>query len=134
MGKTPSPAHTSGGVTRLIPVTKSRANREHLLRLTVVFAVLFFSGFTAAFGQSSVESLRPSISGGNVEQKRDALLRLRNLHTVEASRAAVPALQDSNDMVRATAAGSVVFLPTSEAINVLLPLLKDKSPFVRKEA
>jgi len=104
------------------------------LRLTVVFAVLFFSGFTAAFGQSSVESLRPSISGGNVEQKRDALLRLRNLHTVEASRAAVPALQDSNDMVRATAAGSVVFLPPSEAINVLLPLLKDKSPFVRKES
>src|SRR5215213_1149711 len=134
MGKTPSPAHTSGGVTRSIPASKLQVYRREIARFPTVLALLLFSGLTVALGQSSVESLRSTITSGNVEQKREALLRLRNLHTEEASRTAVPALQDSNDMVRATAAGTVVFLPKQEAISVLLPLLKDKSPFVRKEA
>jgi HEAT repeat protein len=74
-----------------------------------------------------------SVIHGSVEQKRDALLKLRNMRLAEASRAAIPALSDSSEIVRATAAGTVVFLPPDEAANVLLPLLGDKSAFVRKE-
>ncbi len=37
-------------------------------------------------------------------------------------------------MVRATGASSVIFLPQSEAASVLIPLLGDKLPFVRREA
>ena len=74
-----------------------------------------------------------TINRGNVEQKRDALLQIRNLRTAEASRTAVPALSDSSEIVRATAAFSVVFLPKDEAFAVLSPLLSDKSPFVRRE-
>ncbi len=62
------------------------------------------------------------------------LAEIRNLHTEAASRAAVPALSDPNDIVRATAAGSVVFLPSAEAADILIKLLKDNSAFVRKEA
>lgn len=47
---------------------------------------------------------------------------------------ALPALRDGEEVVRATAAASVVFLPSSEAAGALLPLLGDKAAFVRKEA
>lgn len=70
----------------------------------------------------------------NVERKRDALLEIRNYRTANASRIAVPALKDSSEIIRATAAASVVFLPEDEAARNLIPLLADKKPFVRREA
>ena len=70
----------------------------------------------------------------NVERKREALLELRNYRTAAASRIAAAALKDSSEIVRATAAASVVFLPKEEAARQLLPLLADKKPFVRREA
>jgi len=74
------------------------------------------------------------IADGTTEQKRDALLQIRNLETAEASRIAVPALRDKSEIVRATAAASVVFLPKDEAAQNVTPLLADKKPFVRREA
>ena len=61
------------------------------------------------------------------------LLQIRNLQTAEASRIAVPALKDSSEIVRATAAFSVIFLPQNEAFQNLIPLLADKKPLVRRE-
>jgi len=78
--------------------------------------------------------LQETIKSGNTEQKRDALLQIRNLKTVEASRLAVPVLSDKSEIVRASAASSVIFLPPDEAAQMLLPLLQDKSVLVRKEA
>ena len=78
--------------------------------------------------------LKRSIQSGNSEQKRTALLRIRNLETESASRLAVPALRDKSEIVRATAAFSVIFLPADEATSVLLPLLQDKKELVRREA
>jgi len=69
----------------------------------------------------------------NIERKRDALFQLRNFETEAASRIAIPALKDSSEIVRATAAFSVIFLPKDEALQVLLPLLGDKSALVRRE-
>ncbi len=77
---------------------------------------------------------KQTIRLGNVEQKRDALFQIRNLETAAASRLAIPALVDKSEIVRATAAFSVIFLPQDEATNVLLPLLKDKKELVRREA
>ena len=78
--------------------------------------------------------LRRAIESGNIEQKRDALLQIRNLRSERASRLAVPALTDKSEIVRATATFSVIFLPVDEAFNVLLSLLKDKTELVRREA
>lgn len=78
--------------------------------------------------------LQRTIKSGNTEQKRDALFRIRNLKNAEASTIAVPALSDKSEIVRASAAPAVVFLPPDEAARVLLPLLRDKSILVRKEA
>lgn len=61
-------------------------------------------------------------------------MAIRGMHSAEASRIAVPALRDGNEMVRATATASVVFLPPDEGFDALIPLLSDKSAFVRKEA
>lgn len=46
----------------------------------------------------------------------------------------MPALRDKDELVRSTAASSVMFLPKSEAAQALVPLLSDKAPFVRREA
>lgn len=92
----------------------SSANRSELNEQTEIFSLI--------------------ITSGTVEQKRDALLQIRNLRSVAASRIAVPALRDASEIVRATAAASVVFLPAAEAFGNLMPLLTDKKPFVRREA
>src|SRR4029079_9416773 len=70
---------------------------------------------------------------GNTEEKRDALMTLRSMHSEDSSRVAVIALNDKTPIVRATAASSVVFLPGPEAVAALSPLLNDKDEFVRRE-
>ncbi|MDM7922537.1 MAG: hypothetical protein QUS14_09590, partial [Pyrinomonadaceae bacterium] len=54
--------------------------------------------------QPSLAELEQSIRSGDVEAKREALFQIRNLRSAEASRLAIPALKDANEIVRATAA------------------------------
>ena len=84
--------------------------------------------------QIAIESQRERLASSDVEERRDAVMRLGNLHTAEASRAAVPALTDASPIVRATAVKAVLSLDPNESVSVLLPLLKDKDEFVRREA
>ncbi|HSK74100.1 MAG TPA: HEAT repeat domain-containing protein [Pyrinomonadaceae bacterium] len=107
--------------------------------ICVYLRLILFCAFLAinpAFGQISpeIELYAELIRRGNTEQKRTALLRLRGLESAEASLAAVPALRDSAEIVRAPATHSVIFLPQDEALRVLLPLLNDRSEYVRREA
>ncbi|QQS41533.1 MAG: HEAT repeat domain-containing protein [Acidobacteriota bacterium] len=99
-------------------------------------AAALFLFAVSVFGQAAAEidSLASSVRSGTVEEKRDALYRLRVIGSEEASRAAIPALSDPEPIVRATAAGALSALPSSEAVDALLPLLNDKADFVRKEA
>lgn len=110
------------------------------VHLRLVFFCAFSTFFTInfAFGQNSttseLEYYAELIRRGDTEQKRTALLRLRNLESAEASLTAIPALKDSAEIVRATATHSVIFLPQDETLRVLLPLLNDRSEYVRREA
>lgn len=70
---------------------------------------------------------------GTVEEKRSALFEIRNLKSEIFSETAIPALRDSNEIVRATAAFAVIYLPKDEAFNALSPNLQDKSEIVRRE-
>src|SRR5688500_10181955 len=79
-------------------------------------------------------NLSERITKGSTEAKRSALAEIRNLRSERASRLAIPALTDREEIVRATAAGSVVFLPPADAASVLVPLLNDRAEFVRREA
>lgn len=100
-----------------------------------VFSVFLFLAFLVgtSFGQD-LASLTKQLRDGDTEQKRSTLMAIRGLRSAEASRIAVPALRDGNEMVRATATASVIFLPPDEGFDALIPLLSDKSAFVRKEA
>ena len=52
------------------------------------------------------------------------------MQTEQASRLAVPALTDADEIVRATAASSVVFLPAGEAVRYLVPLWTTRTNFL----
>lgn len=83
--------------------------------------------------QLAIEKQRERLSSGDMEERRDAVMRLGNLHVAEASRAAMPALSDPSPIVRATAAKAVLSAAPEHAVASLLPLLKDKEEFVRRE-
>lgn len=145
MGKNQTSKHPTRGVRKTL---------NYELRITSMKLLFHCSFFLCALGvaagnlpaedfavnQERIDwiaektNLEQAIRTGSVEQKRDALYRVRNLESEEASRIAVPALDDKSEIVRATAAFSVVFLPKDEALNDLLPLLRDKKELVRREA
>ena len=108
-----------------------------ITNLRRVFRSLVFlcavCGLAGNISAQTSENLADRLRNGDTEQKRSALFELRNRRTAEASRIAVPALRDSREIVRATAAFSVIFLPMDEALAALAPNLKDKAEIVRRE-
>lgn len=109
----------------------------HWPKACVILFLLVFVFSHLAFAQSDWAKRAEKLSSelaGSTESKREALYQIRNIRTPEASRLVLPALGDIEPIVRATAAGSVVFLPPTEASKALLPLLSDKDAFVRTEA
>src|SRR5690349_22661670 len=83
--------------------------------------------------QQEIERQRQRLSSTEPEERRDALMHLGNLKRPDASRAAVAALNDEIPVVRVAAAHAILSLPGAEAANLLLPLLKEKDEFVRRE-
>jgi HEAT repeat protein len=84
--------------------------------------------------QREIERQRLRLSSLEVEDRRDALMRLGNLKRPDASRAAAAGLRDAVPVVRVTAMHAVLWLPTREAVALVIPLLSDKAEFVRREA
>jgi hypothetical protein len=83
--------------------------------------------------QREIERQRQRLSSAEIEDRRDALMRLGNLKRRDASRVAVAGLNDPAPMVRVTAAHAILFLPSQEVVTLLVPLLQDKLEFVRRE-
>jgi HEAT repeat protein len=139
MGARASSKLQAGGIMKNAKGKRQKANVILLFALFVCFAGKSFSQ-NAVLTQKENDflllksELTEQINRGSAEQKRSALHVIRNLESAEASRIAVPALRDSEIIVRATAAFSVIFLPETEAAAVLLPLLGDKAELVRREA
>src|SRR5260370_23254252 len=84
--------------------------------------------------QRRIESEKQRLRSPKVEERRDALMKLGAMKHPDASRAAAAALTDPEPAVRVTAAHAVGALPPSEVTALLIPLLKDKLEFVRREA
>ena len=84
--------------------------------------------------QREIERQRKRLSSSDVEERRDALMRLGNMKRPDASRVAAAGLNDVEVKVRVAAAHAVVFLPVAEAAGLLLPLLQDRAEFIRREA
>ena len=84
--------------------------------------------------QAEIERQRQRLSSSDVEERRDAVMRLGSLRLAAASRAALAGLSDASPIVRATAAKSILSVGAEESVSSLLPLLNDKDEFVRREA
>ncbi len=84
--------------------------------------------------QRKIEHEKQRLSSSEIEERRDALMKLGALKHPDASRVAAVALNDPVPIIRVTAAHAVLSLPSSEAATFLIPLLKDKLEFVRREA
>lgn len=84
--------------------------------------------------RAEIEIQRQRLSSPDVEERRDAVMRLGSMRRPEASRAALPALSDESPIVRATAAKAILSIGAEESVSSLLPLLGDKDEFVRREA
>lgn len=84
--------------------------------------------------QLEIELQRRRLNAAEVEERRDAVMRLAALRHPEASRTALVALKDALPIVRATAPAAVLSLPEEESTPALIPLLSDKDEFVRQEA
>ena len=83
--------------------------------------------------QREIEKQRARLSSSDVEQRREAVVHLGAMARPDSSRVAALALNDAAVIVRATAARAVLSLPANEAVAALLPLLRDKDEFVRRE-
>jgi HEAT repeat protein len=84
--------------------------------------------------QLEIQKQQQRLSSSDVEERRDAVMRLGSMHLAAASRATLPGLQDAAPIVRATAAKSILSIGGVESVPHLLPLLNDKDEFVRREA
>jgi HEAT repeat protein len=116
-----------------------------LLLGALIVATSVGSGFGAAgaFQDQSLRSLTPlelqietqkrRLSSTEIEERRDALMRLGALRRAEASRVALPSLADPSTIVRATAASALAALPAEESVPALVPLLSDKDEFLRQQ-
>lgn len=84
--------------------------------------------------QREIARQRQRLNSTDIEERRDALMRLGNLRRPDASRVATAGLSDVAPIVRVTAMQAIHSLPPAEANTLLVPLLKDKVEFVRREA
>lgn len=83
--------------------------------------------------QRQIEGQQRRLDSVEVEERRDALMRLGTLKRPEASRVAAKCLSDPVPIIRIAAAHAVVYLPSDEAAGLLIPLLRDHDEFVRQE-
>lgn len=113
---------------------RSEVNRKRPFGRCLIFLLLAVASFAAITKAQDLEVTASQILTGNIEQKRNALARVRDLRTEAASRLAIPALTDTDEIVRSMAAVGVVYLPPDEGCSLVLPLLNDKAEFVRREA
>jgi HEAT repeat protein len=127
------------------PSAFGRACSRLLCALTVVFLftscapliILAQDGGTDSSGltplQLEIQKQRRRLNSSEPEERRDAVMRLGWLKRPESARVAAGALNDSEAIVRATAARSVLALPADEAAALLIPQLQDRDAFVRQE-
>src|SRR5919106_3813977 len=76
----------------------------------VTFPVLAQESRNLTPSQFAIQQQQQRLNSSDVEERRDALMRLGAMRREAASRAVVPALQDPEPIVRATAAKAVLSL------------------------
>src|SRR5689334_8076693 len=107
-------------------------SRDRLIQLCASCAFLWLI-CVPVLGQDAIQQQQQRLNSSDVEERRDAVLRLGAMRREAASRAVLPALKDPQPIVRATAAKAILSLGSEASVGYLLPLLNDKDEFVRRE-
>jgi HEAT repeat protein len=135
------PAQNRNGHVRRVNSLKFVRRRGGLFLFTLCIFVLNVNATPRARPQSDLTPLQREVrvqtarlSSADVEERRDAVTRLGAMGRPEGSRAAAAALADPSAVVRATAARAVLSLGHEEAATLILPLLRDRDEFARREA
>lgn len=110
--------------------------------ICAVCAFLWLTCFVASAQQSrnltpvqfAIQRQQHRLGSSDVEERRDAVMKLGAMRLAAASREVIPALQDVAAIIRATAAKNILSIGGEESVPYLLPLLNDKDEFVRREA
>ena len=114
---------------------KGRFTEPRRYKFSPILFLVLFACFAVNSYSQDLDVIKANLTSGNTELKRNALYQIRVIRSEAASRLAVPLLSDANEIVRATAASSLIGLSESEIAVQLRPLLlNDRSAFVRREA
>jgi HEAT repeat protein len=135
------------GRTARIKIERRRCAHQSGARRLVVYIFLTLAFMLAAAAcpavaqqseltplQYEIQVQKARLSSAEMEERRDAVTRLGAMERPESSRVAALALGDPAAIIRATAARAVLSLGHDEAATLILPLLKDRDEFVRREA
>lgn len=120
----------SGSITNYELLIK---NFRRLIFGAALLCVFAANVFAQNLTDEQIRQQADRLQRGDEETRRDALHKLRASESENASRIAVEGLTDKSEIVRATAPFSVLSLPSDEAAENLLPQLKDRSEYVRRE-
>jgi len=108
---------------------KAQKARKQICAFGAFLWLLFFP----VLAQDAIQKQQQRLSSSDVEERRDAVMRLGSMRLEAASRVVLPALHDAAPIVRATAAKAILSLGSEMSAGHLLPLLNDKDEFVRRE-
>src|ERR1043165_5625948 len=75
--------------------------------------------------QLTIQQQQQRLNSSDVEERRDAAMRLGAMRREAASPAQIPGLKDGGPIVRATAAKAILSLGSEASVGYLLPLLND---------
>lgn len=122
---------------------QTKHSPSRLIQSLAVLALLFVASLSVpVFGQTQdsltplqrqIEIQKKRLASEDIEERRDALMKLGLMKRLEASRAAADSLNDAEPIVRVAAAHALSSAPAADAVSLLLPLLQDKLEFVRRE-
>src|SRR6185369_13768546 len=87
--------------------------------IILLMATLAYAQENLTPRQRQIERERQRLSSTDLEERRDALIKLRIINHPDAARAAVAGLNDPEPMVRVTAAHALQALPGDEAVRLL---------------
>src|ERR1044072_4854559 len=103
--------------------------RDRLIQLCASCAFLWLI-CVPALGQDAIQQQQQRLNSSDVEERRDAVMRLGAMRREAASRAVLPALKDGAPIVRATAAKAILSLGSEASVGYLLSLLNEKNELV----
>jgi HEAT repeat protein len=129
MGNSAAQSRATSGSEGLMGHKKAQKAQKQICAFCAFLWLLCFP----VLAQDAIQQQQQRLNSSDIEERRDAVMRLGSMRLAAASRAVLPALQDAAPIVRATASKAILSLGSEASAGYLLPLLNDKDEFVRRE-